>query len=172
MKIQNRNAHHINIIFPYLTYIKLAIYFNVQNNYKIHVFQLSYVRITFKITHHDTNLPDHQNRCLGRRYGKPMMTVKYGIDRCQCFRLVITNTTDNSLYRKTAVFVLRIIKKQKLTIWLKCKHVECSVRIITTVPYTDNNLTRYLVSPATLPHLHIPQSVPCRSRSDLHYSSA
>jgi len=38
------------------------------------------------------------------------MTVKCGIDRCQCLWLIIINTTDYILCRKTAVFVLGIVQ--------------------------------------------------------------
>ena len=39
-----------------------------------------------------------------------MITMKYGIDMWQCFRLVITNIIDYILYEKTAVFVLPILQ--------------------------------------------------------------
>jgi len=39
-----------------------------------------------------------------------MITMKYGIDMWQCFRLVITNTIDYILYGKTAVFVLPMLQ--------------------------------------------------------------
>ena len=56
------------------------------------------------------NRPNHQIKSPDPRSVKQMLTLICDIDSYGCLRSVIINTTDYSLFGKTAVFLLRILK--------------------------------------------------------------
>jgi len=182
---RKKQLHNIKYIFPVLKPVNKQTYNSLQtyrNNYKIHVFQFSFMRITFKIPQQHMNsclwgdyknIAAHQTKWLVQRYGKPMMTGKCGVD-VRVFE--ISHYKHNWLillvFRKTADFVLRIPQGTNT----RCGPDADMLRVqYVYLPPCYKQLTLFthgLLSPATLKKLIFHKSTQCLSRSERCYSSA